>query len=64
MWLVMEGNSSIRRALIELKVAIEHIREDRRRGLEPYPETYERAIATADAALEIIDGREADIRDR
>ena len=53
----------LRRAVIELKVAIEHIREDRRHGLEPYPETFERAIATADAALREEDGRE-DIRDR
>jgi hypothetical protein len=41
----------LRRAVIELKAAIEHIRDDRRCGLEPYPETYERAIATAEAAL-------------
>jgi len=49
---------------MELKVAIEHIREDRRCGLEPYPETYDRAIAKADAALEDEDGREPEIRDR
>ncbi len=54
----------LRRTVMELKVAIEHIREDRRCGLEPYPETYDRAIAKADAALEDEDGREPEIRDR
>ena len=53
----------LRRAVIELKVAIEEIRKDRKHGLEPYPETYERAIAAANAALREEDGRK-DIRDR
>lgn len=41
----------LRRAVTTLKVAVEHIREDRRLGLEPYEHTYDNAIAAADAAL-------------
>jgi hypothetical protein len=53
-----------RTAISQLLAAILHIRDDRRCGLEPYPETYERAIATAEAALKDEDGREQDIRNR
>lgn len=58
-----QRNECLRRTIIELKVAIERIRDDRRCGLEPYEETYNRAIAKADAALKDEDGREQDIRD-